>query len=152
MNRRSFFKVSAGSIAAIATIPTSISLLTEEPLYKQFDWLNWPSCILFRVEKSNGELSVKSIPVVVKTQKTKLTSKIDVDYTLETHREKNKVYYTNPLLLKAAAELGFTHLYCFVKSPPVVHPDGHLYVCYGVRGVKMPGWKTENGELKVVDV
>jgi len=115
--------------------------------------------------------------VIAKTWKLKITSGFDIDLTQQkftdevsfdymvdkfgNHIKRQRVssggchpqtYYTNELLLNEAKRIGITHVYEFGKSTTVVDPYGKEYVCYFVRGVKRPDWKTVDGKLQVVEV
>lgn len=168
MNRRNFIK-SGISLAGITGIMGITPILANSndnvPLYKQFDWISLPVAKVFRVEiHPNGEHMLACVPIAVMTEKLNLCSG-GIDLTEEkftsivnTRLELpngiinysdffKQTYYTNELLLNAAKELGFTHLYCFGR---VYTADGVAH--YYVRGAKFPEWKTINGQLKVVEV
>lgn len=161
MNRREFIK-SGISLAGITGVMGITPLLANSndtvPLYKQFDWISLPVAKVFRVEiHPNGEHMLACVPIAVMTEKLNLCSGgIDLTeekFTFNTQSrfiidmKYQQTYYTNELLLNAAKELGFTHLYCFGR---VYTADGMEH--YYVRGAKFPEWKTINGQLKVVEV
>jgi len=164
MNRRNFFKTTALGIGAIVLTPTiTLGATTELPLYKQFDWLPGPVSLLHRInEYECGHKELESIAVAAKTYKFKLTSDVNVDYTQEyfvgnndkgiSDLKYNQRYYTNALLLNEAKKFGFTHIYCFVRTPPIVYPDGKEFVGYCVRGVKMPEWKSVDCKIPGIKI
>lgn len=168
MNRRDFLKTTSIGIAATALTPAIAFASSEIPLYKQFDWIDMPTCLLYRINSyDDGHNEYAYVPVVVKTCKLKLTSDLNIDYTQEQIKEnviatgfKNEClysytqsYYTNELLLNEAKKLELTHIYYFGRTPVVIDPiTNKPYVGYIVRGVKMPEYKTVNGKLQIVKV
>lgn len=179
MNRRNFFKTATLGLGAAMLAPTiALGVTDDVPLYKQFDWMTHPAGMLFRIEDCDGKRSAVCTPVVIKTWKLKVTFDVDIDLTQQkftdevsfdymvdkfgNHIKRQRVssggchpqtYYTNELLLNEAKRTGITHLYSFVKNPcPIIDPYGRKYVCYFVRGVKRPDWKTMDGKLQVVEV
>ena len=171
MNRRNFFKTTALGVGATVLAPTiTLGATTELPLYKQFDWLPSPVSLLYRLneitETEDRYMEVEYMPVAVKTQKLRVVSDVNVDYTLEQVVEPaeywilggalnrsvkyNQLYYTNPLLLNEAKKAGFTHLYMFASS---IQFDKPLhYRNYFVRGVKMPEWKSVDGKIPGIKI
>lgn len=168
MNRRDFLKTTSIGIAATALVPTIAIASNEIPLYKQFDWINMPTCLLYRINSyDDGHYEYGRVPVAVKTWKLKLHSDVNVDYTQETIKEtivatgfKNEILYsytqtcyTNELFLNETKNLGLTHIYCFGRTLEMIDPITYKpYVGYIVRGVKSPEWKTLNGKLQIVKV
>jgi hypothetical protein len=178
MNRRNFFKTTTLGLGVAMLAPTiALGVTAEVPLYKQFDWLTHPASLMFRINSHQGKLSLVCMPVIAKTWKLKVISDVDVDLTQQkftdevsfdymvdkfgNHIKRQRVssggchpqtYYTNELLLNEAKKTGITHLYGFVRSTSIIDPYGRKYVCYGVRGVKRPDWKTVDGKLQVVEV
>lgn len=165
MNRRNFIETVGLGIGGLIALPMS-SIGNPIPLYKEFDWLPTPSSLLFRIENHNGNHSVVSKPIVARTYKTKIISDIDVDYTKETITKKvlynflgreitySQLVYTNENLLKYVKKQGFTHIYAFCRFEyPVINPvTNKPYMCYFIRGLRMPDWKTQNGKLQIVNV
>lgn len=165
MNRRNFLNTVALGIGGVISL-TVVSIGNTIPLYNEFDWLPYPCGLLFRMENHNDKHSIQSLPITVKTYKTKIISDIDVDYTKETitkrisnnitgtEKMRSQLFYTNEILLKYAKEQGFTHLYGFFRNEiPSLDPvTDKPYMCYYVRGLKMPDWKTINGKLQIVNV
>lgn len=163
MNRRNFLNTVVLGVGGLISLPM-LSIGKSIPLYNEFDWLSYPCGLLFRIEKSDKKHSMVSIPVTVKTYRTKIFSNIDIDYTKEIINEevpfdilgtkltRSQVYYTNEILLRYAKEQGFTHLYGFFKIDYLEPTTYKPYLCYCVRGVKMPDWKTVNGKLQIVNV
>lgn len=165
MNRRNFIETLGLGIGGLIVLPM-LSIGNPVPLYKEFDWLPFPANLLYRIENHNGihSLGVKSI--AARTYKAKIISDIDVDYTKETITKKiideylgrdivyPQLVYTNEILLKYAKEQRFTHIYTFFRfEHPVINPvTDKPYMCYYIRGLKMPDWKTQNGELQIVNV
>jgi hypothetical protein len=164
MNRRNFIKTVGVGIGGLTSLPT-LSVEKSIPLYKEFDWLSTPSGLLYRIENHNGKKFINDIPFCVKTQRIKLVSDVNVDYTKEiivdgkgsydifkAKEERLQIYYTNEFLLRCAKEQGYTHLYefCRVVFYDVVTLESHS--AYFVRGVKLPDWKTVDGKLQVVNV
>ena len=179
MNRRNFFKTTTLGLGAAMLAPTiALGVTDDVPLYKQFDWISHPASVMFRINSHQGKLSLVCMPVIAKTWKLKVTSDVDIDLTQQKftdevsfdymvdkfgdHIKRQRVgfgrchpqtYYTNELLLNEAKRTGITHVYEFVKHPAsIIDPYGHEYVCYFVRGVKRPDWKTVNDKLQVVEV
>lgn len=165
MNRRNFLNTITIGTASIISLPM-LSIGKSIPLYNEFDWLTYPSGVLFRIEESDKKYSMARIVVYVKTHKTEIFSDINTDYTKEVINEqvsydilgtkltRSQVYYTNKILLKYAKKQGFTHLYGFFRNEcPIVNPvTNKPYFCYYIRGLKMPDWKTVNGKLQIVNV
>lgn len=174
MNKRDFIKnIGLGVIAAPLLSPAA-SLFKNEveldtssiPLYKEFDWLSFPSGLLFRTENHNGVHYMNSIPFSVGTYRTKIISDVEVDYTKEAITKEviydicgrktkySQLVYINEKLLEYAKEQGFTHLYTFhrLECPTIDPVTDKPFVCYFLRGLKMPDWKTVNGKLQIVDV
>lgn len=168
MNRRDFLKTTSIGIAATALTPTIAIASSEIPLYKQFDWINMPACLLCRINSyDDGRHEYGYTAAVVKSWKLKLRSDIDVNYTQEQIKEKitatgfknktlysyTQTYYTNELLLTEAKNLGLTHIYYFGRTTYIIDPVTFKQVAgYYVRGVTMPEYKTINGNLQVVKV
>lgn len=176
MNRRDFFKTSAVATATLcATSVLGITAAAKPKIsWKDFDWMPYPAALAFRIEVKNGRETIVSTPYVCKTLKTKLVvSAAEAereDWTQETllvdrniglpkawHQEDKdrcQTVYTNETLLLEAKQLGFTHLYMFLRFGPIYD----LETCkpswygYGIRGAKLPEWKTQNGKLQVVNV
>lgn len=177
MNRRDFLKSSVIAGALTLFIPAIIAAAPPTPIlppisWKDFDWMKFPCELAFRLEVKDGKNQLVSTPYFCKTQKTKLVcvdgepdltlEKETVSYRYCIQREDEKPFglrkeemevQTNPILLHEAKKLGFTHIYMFVKSPPVFHPETFQPFCgYLIRGAKMPDWKTNKGKLQIVNV
>jgi hypothetical protein len=168
MNRRSFIQTTSLAAGALF-LPFSIAAAKPKPKisWEDFDWLPLPVSLAFRLEHHGGGIhKLNSIPVIVKTWNTKLTSTEDVDLTTETkiiNRRWNPygrkvinmkdTVYTNETLLLAAKKWGFTHLYMFFKGPYTIHPITYQKrYSYYVRGAILPDWKTDHGKLQIINV
>jgi hypothetical protein len=165
MNRRDFFKSTGLSLAGIPFLKWSAladNFKSDSPLYDQFDWVNTPVGLTFRIENER----IVSLPFVCKTIRLKIVTHKDNDLSKQYFsqcRSGNVGFYTcyiknfhiqkiwtNKHLLKECLKLKLTHIYTIMQSPPLCL--GSDQVSYYVRGAKLPGWKTENGKLKVVNL
>ena len=160
MNRREFFKINALlgvglSLFPLSTMGDITNASSNIPLYQQFEWVDTPQFLLFRIEKRDSNKSeLVSYPFIVKTERLKIRTTSDIDLSTEKikyHTLSNKEYdvNTNEILLKEVKTMGYTHLYAIVSHNIVDDRLNPLFRCYYVRGVKAPNWTWSKGKLKI---
>lgn len=181
MNRRNFLKLS--SAAAISTpFAYGISLNTlnnpeeesqELPVsYLDFDWITTNTGLLYRIERREDILRLNTFTFAVHSVKLNITTPSNIDLTDEFfYSDKyedgviNTVYnrnqlpidktkiYTNPMLLAAVKNNGYTHIKDIVcinyKYPNL---ENYHINNYRVQGVTAPGWKSSDGRLPIINV
>lgn len=141
MDRRKFlsrFLVAAGASAVMPLVAFDSSSEAapagKEIRIGDFEWFHAPVArVLARVTVNGRSISLFTI-IAAKTMHLRLMSSWDVDLTQDQVFINGRCYYSNPLLLGRAKQLGFTHLFEFTSVP---NWEGTHRV-YFVRGARLP--------------
>lgn len=130
--------VAAGASAVMPLVafdgPSEVAPVDREVRVGDFEWFHAPVARVPARVTVNGRLISVSTIIVAKTTHLRLMSSWDVDLTQDQVFINGRCYYSNPLLLDRAKQLGFTHLFEFTSAP---NWEGTHRV-YFVRGARLP--------------